>query len=174
MCFCTLHQQDEVFSRPQACHQGRPGLPAIVYPRHPGQSAGGTCSECSVFSYHHLPSHFLPIVSHVVFTSLLSQFKYISSCRRSASPRTSKRNRWRKTGGPFDKMKSMSVLTKIDLFLLPLLLLAAFLSALDKVCIAVFHSPLPYRDNLPRANTDQAVLIETECIGIRGRSGYER
>lgn len=44
-------------------------------------------------------------------------------------------------------MKAMSVLTKIDLFLLPLLLLAAFLSALDKVCIAVFQSSLPYRDN---------------------------
>lgn len=41
-------------------------------------------------------------------------------------------------------MKSMSVLTKIDLFLLPLLLLAAFLSALDKVRIAVFNSSLPY------------------------------
>lgn len=41
-------------------------------------------------------------------------------------------------------MKSMSVLTKIDLFLLPILLLAAFLSALDKVRIAKIHSHLPY------------------------------
>lgn len=123
---------------------------------------------------------FVICFSHVVFTSLLSQLKYICSCRRSALSRTSKRNRWRKTGGPFDKMKSMSVLTKIDLFLLPLLLLAAFLSALDKVCIAVFHSSLPVTINakslkhLSRANTDQAVLIDTECIGIRGRPGYER
>lgn len=37
----------------------------------------------------------------------------------------------------------MSVLTKIDIFLLPLLLLAAFLSALDKVRTALFHSHLP-------------------------------
>lgn len=47
-------------------------------------------------------------------------------------------------------MKSMSVLTKTDLFLLPLLLLAAFLSALDKVRIAVFHpsfSALPVTFN---------------------------
>lgn len=42
------------------------------------------------------------------------------------------------------RMETMSVLTKIDLFVLPLLLLAAFLSALDKVRIAAIHSHLTY------------------------------
>lgn len=94
--------------------------------------------------YHHLPSHFLSSL-RVLYCLLLACRIYKLTVaiqihkfmQRSASSRTSKKSRWRKTGGPFDKMKSISVLTKIDLFLLPLLLLAAFLSALDKVCIAV-------------------------------------
>lgn len=65
--------------------------------------------------------------------------------------------RWKKG----DKMKSMSVLTKIDLFLLPLLLLAAFLSALDKVRIAVFHSHLPFpKQSMPsHINTFQEQIL---------------
>lgn len=108
------------------------------------------CSVLFILTYPRISFLFLifPVIyfSHVVFTSQLSHLKYICSSRRFALSRTSKMNRCWKTGGPSDKMKSMSVLTKIDLFLLPLLLLAAFLSALDKVCIAVFHSSLPYCD----------------------------
>lgn len=150
MCVCTLHQycwmstsvKMKIFPRLRA--KTGPG-PATRRPTCERANQHYLMSnECSVLFIITYPRiSFLVFVSFVVyfslvvFTSLPSQFKYISSCRRSASSRTSKKSRWRKTGGPFDKMKSMSVLTKIDLFLLPQLLLAAFLSALDKVCIAV-------------------------------------
>lgn len=68
--------------------------------------------------------------------------------------------------GLTDKMKPMSVLSKIDLFLLPLLLLAVCLSTLDKVRTAVFHFiSLPPRQLMPSDfNTfHEPILMKGSC-----------